>query len=85
MFTIKETDVTKGCKTFISLRDKMNIKYKFNSSSAHEFVSRYCSKLRVNDECTNLAKKIAINTQKLNVNSTTQCFIDSSWQYINNE
>ena len=67
MFTIKETDVTKGCKTFISLRDKMNIKYKFNSSSAHEFVSRYCSKLRVNDECTNLAKKIAINTQKLNI------------------
>lgn len=67
MFNIKETDITKGCKTFISLRDKMKIKYKFNSSYAHEFVSRYCRKLRVNDECTNLAKKIAINTQKLNI------------------
>lgn len=69
MCGIDDTDVTRGCKKFISLIKNREIKCNFNSSTPEQFVPRICKALKIKglyvDECVRIAKNIS----KLNLAS----------------
>lgn len=70
IFNLNSTDATKGCKNalyIINNLDKNNKhKTKFYKTTPSSFIERYCSKLNLNKEMTELCKFIANNIEKGN-------------------
>jgi len=73
IFNLDNTSATRGCKNAISiineLENKMENKDKtvlFNTTPL-SFIQRYCSRLNVNDELTNLCRFIATRIQSNNM------------------
>jgi transcription initiation factor TFIIB len=70
IFKLDNTSATKGCKNAISiineLEHEMNNEDKtiLCSTTPVSFIERYCSKLNINTELTNVCKFIAIRIQK---------------------
>jgi transcription initiation factor TFIIIB Brf1 subunit/transcription initiation factor TFIIB len=69
IFDLKETDITKGCKTFLKLIKIRRMAYDFNSSTPEHFVTRFCKILRMQKEYILQTVKIIKNIQKLNIAS----------------
>ena len=69
VFELKYTDITKGCKTFLKLMKIKQMSYDYNSSTPEHFVTRFCRALNIGKEYVDVALKIAINVQRLNVAS----------------
>ena len=68
LFGLKDTEITKGCKTFIKLKNKINIQCNLNPSAPEHFIARFCKKLNMHhyiDDITQLVK----NIQRLNIAS----------------
>jgi len=73
IFNLDNTSATRGCKNAISiineLENKMDSKDKtvlFNTTPL-SFIQRYCSRLNINDELTNLCRFIAMRIQNNNM------------------
>jgi transcription initiation factor TFIIB len=73
IFNLDNTSATRGCKNAISIineiENKMDNKDKtvlFNTTPL-SFIQRYCSRLNINDELTNLCRFIAMRIQSNNM------------------
>ena len=74
IFNLDNTSATKGCKNALSIindteynnNNKDEI-LKLNKTTPLSFIERYCSKLNINNELTNLCKFIAHKIDKLNL------------------
>lgn len=69
IFSLKNTEITRGCKLFIKLMKMLNINYNLNSSASEHFIPRFCYKLHIKESLINQTLQIAKNIQKLNVAS----------------
>jgi transcription initiation factor TFIIB len=73
MFHLDNTSATKGCKNAISIINEMESemenmdKTTLCQTTPLSFIDRYCSRLNVNAELTNLCKFIAMRIQKNNL------------------
>tara|TARA_B100001093_G_scaffold516376_1_gene595003 strand:- start:2718 stop:3845 length:1128 start_codon:yes stop_codon:yes gene_type:complete len=70
IFNLDNTSATKGCKNALTiinelqLNDKNNNQIQLNKTTPLSFIERYCSKLNINNELTNLCKFIANKIDK---------------------
>ena len=75
IFNLDNTSATKGCKNAITIineliyndtdnNDTINL---FNKTTPLSFIERYCSKLNINNELTNLCKFVATKIEKNNL------------------
>lgn len=69
LFRLKDTEVTKGCKTFVKLKNKIDIQCDLEPSIPEHFITRFCKDLNVSDY-TEDALTIVKNIQKLNIGSS---------------
>ena len=67
IFGLKVTQVTKGCRKFLELNDYQNSTYNLASSHAQDFVERNGYKLKLKKQHIDMAIKIAINVEKLQI------------------
>jgi transcription initiation factor TFIIIB Brf1 subunit/transcription initiation factor TFIIB len=67
IFGLKITDITKGCKQFLSLIDDYNSVDKLDSSIPEHFVKRFCNALKIHKQYTEIALTIASNIKKLGI------------------
>jgi transcription initiation factor TFIIB len=73
IFNLDDGSATKGCKNAISIVNQLeknvdnNDKTHFNETLPLDFIERYCSRLSINKELTNLCKFVAckVNRDKL--------------------
>jgi transcription initiation factor TFIIB len=73
LFGIEYTELNKGCKTFselLEMRKKndnefTNIHYEESYSKAEDFIERFCVQMHIKKNCIDIARKIAINAEKL--------------------
>jgi len=69
LFELKDTEITKGCKTFLKMRKSKNFDYNLNSSTPEHFVGRLCRGLHIKANYIEETLKIAKNTKNLmNIN-----------------
>jgi len=68
LFLLKDTDITKGCKTFLKLKNKIGIQCNLNPSTPEHFITRFCKDLHI-DEYIDDTIKVVKNIQKLHVGS----------------
>ena len=61
IFKIKVSDMTKGCKLFLEIMNLNENKPKYNvkTSSASDYIERYCSNLNLSNEICEICKKTA--------------------------
>jgi transcription initiation factor TFIIB len=73
MFHLDNSSATKGCKNAIAIINEMEVDMKnvdktsLCNTTPLSFIERYCSRLNVNNELTNLCKFIAMRIQKNNL------------------
>lgn len=73
VFNLDNTSATKGCKNAIIIINKLeknvvgNEKTVLCETRPVSFIERYCSKLNINDELTNVCKFIALCIEKKNL------------------
>ena len=75
IFNLDNTSATKGCKNAITIineliyndSDNNNTINLFNKTTPLSFIERYCSKLNINNELTNLCKFVATKIEKNNL------------------
>jgi transcription initiation factor TFIIB len=67
IFGLKITQVTKGCRKFLELNDYQNSTYNLTSSHAQDFIERNGYKLKLKKQHIELAIKIAMNVEKLQI------------------
>lgn len=73
IFYLDNTSATKGCKNALSIINGLefnmenNEKINLGKTTPVSFIERYCSKLSINTELTNLCKFIAIRIEKNNL------------------
>ena len=73
IFNLDNTSATKGCKNALSIINGLefnmenNEKINLGKTTPSSFTDRYCSKLGINTELTNLCKFIAIRIEKNNL------------------
>jgi transcription initiation factor TFIIB len=73
IFHLDITSSTKGCKNAIAIinsieKDMENVdKTNFGTTKPESFIERFCSKLNINNELTNLCKFIAMKIEKENI------------------
>ncbi len=67
IFDLKNTDITKGCKTFMDLLKNIKMVYNIKNSTMNHLVIRHCRKLGINKIYINQAIKILNNINKLNI------------------
>jgi transcription initiation factor TFIIB len=75
IFNLDNTSATKGCKNAITIINELNYNIDnnnnninlFNKTTPLSFIERYCSKLDINIELTNLCKFIANKIEKKNL------------------
>jgi transcription initiation factor TFIIB len=66
LFGIKDTEITKGCKIFLKLKNNVDVQYDLNSSTADHFIPRYCKDLHITEYIEDVMK-IVKNSQKINL------------------
>lgn len=70
MFELKIPELTKGCKIFKELmKTNRKINYKFNTTTAEDFVARYSSKLKIKKAYADIAVQFSHNIKKLGIAS----------------
>ena len=73
IFNLDNTSATRGCKNALTIINEIEInnnssdKTQLCSVRAETFIERYCSKLSINNELTNLCKFVCINVTKKNL------------------
>jgi len=67
IFSLKNTDITRGCKTFSYLQGNINMNYNFDYSTPEHFIRRHCNKLHLKNIYIEQAIKVSKNIQKLKV------------------
>ena len=70
MFNLAETDLNRGGKNFQKLKKKSLPGSYMGTSTPIDFIKRKCDELQIKSDYTEVAKKIAINIEKLNIAST---------------
>ena len=70
MFNLAETDLNRGGKNFQKLKKKTLPGSYMGTSTPIDFIKRKCDELQIKSDYTDVAKKIAINIEKLNIAST---------------
>ena len=69
LFGIKNTEITKGHKTFLKLSKLKNLEIKTNFAKPEHFITRFCDELKIKKEYTEQAIQICNNVQKLHIAS----------------
>ena len=73
IFNLDNTSATKGCKNAVTIINEIESEMQNNDKTSLcqttplSFIERYCSRLNINTELTNLCKFIAIRIQKNNL------------------
>jgi transcription initiation factor TFIIB len=73
IFHLDVTSATKGCKNALSIINNLEMemgnkdKTNFCKTKPESFIERFCSKLSMNNELTQLCKFIAMRIEKLNI------------------
>ena len=74
IFNLDNTSATKGCKNAVSIINQIEYQNKesddvliLNKTTPLSFIDRYCSKLNINNELTNLCKFVAHKIEKNNL------------------
>jgi transcription initiation factor TFIIB len=73
MFHLDVTSSTKGCKNALSIISKIekdleiSDKTNFGRTTSVAFIDRYCSKLNINNELTQVCKFISMKIEKMNL------------------
>jgi transcription initiation factor TFIIB len=73
IFNLDDSSATKGCKNAIAIVNQLeknvenNDKTHFNETLPLDFIERYCSRLNINKELTNLCKFVACKVNKGNL------------------
>lgn len=73
MFHLDVTSSTKGCKNALSIISKIekdleiSDKTNFGRTTSVAFIERYCSKLNINNELTQVCKFISMKIEKMNL------------------
>jgi transcription initiation factor TFIIB len=74
IFNLDNTSATKGCKNALAIINEIEHNdtsnsdiIKLNKTTPLSFIDRYCSKLNINNELTNLCKFIAHKIEKMNL------------------
>ena len=73
IFYLDNTSATRGCKNALSIINEIehnmhnNDKITLSKTTPISFIERYCSKLSINNELTNVCKFIAIRIEKNNL------------------
>ena len=73
IFHLDNTSATKGCKNALSIINEVehnmenNDKISLGKTTPASFIERYCSKLNINQELTNLCKFIALRIENNNL------------------
>lgn len=72
IFGLKQTDMTKGCKRFLSLIDHKILYNNNEMNETRDFVERYCKKLNLGEEYFLKALEIIRNIDKLQIATNHQ-------------
>jgi len=72
VFSLKQTDMTKGCKRFLALIDHKILYNNKEMNETRDFVERYCKKLGIGDEYYIKALEIIRNIDKLQIATNHQ-------------
>lgn len=72
IFELKQTDMTKGCKRFLSLIDHKVLYKNLEMNETRDFVERYCKKLNIGDEYFIKSLEIIRNIDKLQIATNHQ-------------
>ncbi len=67
IFDLKNTDVTKGCKTFMDLLKSTKIVYNIKNSTMNHLIGRHCRKLKIHKIYIEQAIKILNNVKELDM------------------
>jgi transcription initiation factor TFIIB len=67
LFSIKHTELNRGCKNLIKYLKSREFKINTGTSKAEHFIIRYCNELHIKSELANEALKIAKNIEKINL------------------
>lgn len=74
IFNLDNTSATKGCKNAVSIINEIEHNdensediIQLNQTTPLSFIERYCSKLNINNELTNLCKFVALQIEKKNL------------------
>ena len=73
MFHLDNSSATKGCKNAVAILNKIekglnNLeKTQFYETKPIDFIDRYCSKLRINNELTKVSQFVAVRIQRNNL------------------
>ena len=70
LFDIRQKDLTKGRRTLFKLMKIRNMGLVLKSSTAADFIPRFCRELRIKDEYLDQSLQLAKNIKKLNVASS---------------
>ncbi len=69
LFALKNTEITKGCKTFLKLAKNKQMDLKFTFTKPEHFITRFCDELKIKKEYAEQAIQISNNVQKLHIAS----------------
>jgi transcription initiation factor TFIIB len=69
LFSLKYTEITKGCKTFLKLAKSKHMELKFSFTKPEHFITRFCDELKIKKEYAEQAIQISNNVQKLHIAS----------------
>lgn len=67
LFSISPARVNKGCKNFIRYVEYKSIDYSTNTSHPSQYVGRFCAKLGIDKNTTDMIMKASINVHRLNI------------------
>jgi transcription initiation factor TFIIB len=69
LFSLKYTEITKGCKTFLKLAKLKHMELKLTFTKPEHFITRFCEELKIKKEYAEQAIQISNNVQKLHIAS----------------
>ena len=67
IFDLRNTDITKGCKTFSILQETISMNSNFDYSTPKHFIKRHCNMLKLKSKYVQQAIHISKNIQKLKI------------------
>ena len=67
IFNLRNTDITKGFKTFSDLQENIKMNYNFDYSMPEHFIYRHCQRLHINKKYVEQAIEITKNIQRLKI------------------
>lgn len=72
VFGLTLTNVTSGCRKFLDLMEKNILTYNIQTSQSSDFIERFNNKLKIQKTYINIAKRISVNINKLDIASNHQ-------------